>query len=154
MIDQLEDLVMQAVVRAFDTMLNLKVDKAPASEGFNGGAHIAGSVGFIGRLSGVVYLYSSVTLARQITAQLLGLGVEDIDGDEMVNDAMGELTNMVVGQIKSQLSDRGMPCVLTIPSIVRGSNFVIESISSTSRRISRFRCGEHEILVETLIKPS
>lgn len=155
MIDQLDELVTQAVARAFDTMLNVKVapEKSDASL-WNGEPHVAGSVGFIGKLTGVVYIYSSATFAREITGQLLGMKVEEVDGDEMVNDAIGELTNMVVGQIKSQLSDRGMPCVLTIPSIVRGSQFVVESTSSTTRRFNTFKCGNHRLGVETLIKPS
>ncbi len=155
MIDQLDELVTQAVARAFDTMLNVKV--APETSDatlWNGEPHVAGSVGFIGKLTGVVYIYSSATFAREITGQLLGLKIEEIEGEEMVNDAIGELTNMVVGQIKSQLSDRGMPCVLTIPSIVRGSQFVVESMSSTTRRFNTFKCGNHRLGVETLIKPS
>ncbi|MCC6233737.1 MAG: chemotaxis protein CheX [Verrucomicrobiales bacterium] len=155
MIDQLDELVTQAVARAFDTMLNVKV-AAETSDAtlWNGEPHVAGSVGFIGKLTGVVYIYSSATFAREITGQLLGLKIEEIEGEEMVNDAIGELTNMVVGQIKSQLSDRGMPCVLTIPSIVRGSQFVVESMSSTTRRFNTFKCGNHRLGVETLIKPS
>ena len=47
-----------------------------------------------------------------------------------------------------------MPCVLTIPSIVRGSNFSIEAISSTTRRVLCFRCKDsHNLVVEILIKP-
>ncbi len=155
MIDQLEVLVMQAVARAFETMLNLEISPEPPSEPvWDGEPHVAGSVGFIGRLSGVVYVYASASFARRITGILLGLSDAEIENEEMVNDAIGELTNMVVGQIKSQLSDRGMPCVLTIPSIVRGSHFVVESISTTTRRLSTFRCGDQRLLVETLIKPS
>lgn len=155
MIDQIDELVTQAVARAFDTMLNQKVQLEPAHEGmWNGEPHVAGSVGFIGRLAGVVYIYSSASFARRITGQLLGLKDEEIESDEMVNDAIGEITNMVVGQIKSQLSDRGMPCVLTIPSIVRGSHFMIEAVSTTTRRVNSFRCGDHRLIVETLIKPS
>jgi chemotaxis protein CheX len=155
MIAQLEELVTQAVTRAFDTMLNIPVALEPAAPDiWNGEPHVAGSVGFIGRLSGIVYIYSSANFARRITSMLLGLQESEIDSDEMVNDAIGELANMVVGQIKSQLSDRGMPCVLTIPSIVRGSHFVIESMSTTTRRLSTFRCGDQRLVVETLIKPS
>ncbi len=154
MIDQLDELVTQAVARAFDTMLNLQVAPDPAGlNGGNGEPHVAGSVGFIGRLTGVVYIYSTASFARRITGIMLGIQESDIEGEEMVNDALGELTNMVVGQIKSQLSDRGMPCVLTIPSIVRGSHFAVESVSSTTRRMSAFKCGGERLAVEILIKP-
>ena len=45
-------------------------------------------------------------------------------GDEVVNDAIGELTNMVVGGFKNALCDAGYPCRLTIPSISAGRNFL------------------------------
>lgn len=155
MIEQLDELVGKAVARAFETMLDSPVTpEPPMSEmTWNGDPHIAGSVGFIGRLTGVIYIYTSVRFAREITGKLLGISDADIDGEEMVNDAVGELTNMVVGQIKSHLSDHGMPCVLTIPSIVRGSHFIIESVSSTTRRVGAFRCRDQRLVVETLIKP-
>lgn len=155
MIDELDDLVRKAVAKAFDTMLNIEViAESPEPGAWNGDPCVAGSVGFIGRLTGVVYIHSSVSFARHITTRMLGIQESEIDGDEMVNDVIGELTNMVVGQIKSQLSDQGMPCVLTIPSIVRGSQFEIEAVSSTTRKVSMFRCGKDRLAVETLIKPS
>jgi chemotaxis protein CheX len=67
---------------------------------------------------------------------------------------MGELTNMVVGHLKSRLSDRGHACVMTIPSIVRGTNFHIEPVSSTTiRRVCSFRSLEHQLVVEIMLRP-
>jgi len=43
-----------------------------------------------------------------------GLADHEIEGNEMIDDLIGGLSNMVVGHIKSQLSDRGMPCVPTL----------------------------------------
>ena len=78
----------------------------------------------------------------------------EIDGEEMVNDSMGELGNIVVGHIKSRLCDRGMPCVLTIPSIVRGSQFTIEPTASATRMVLGFKCDDKEqVAIEVLIKP-
>jgi chemotaxis protein CheX len=90
-----------------------------------------------------------------MTGSLLGLEPDEVQAEEIVNDAMGELANMVVGHLKSRLSDRGMPCVLTIPSIVRGSQFTIKAISTTERQVSTFRCGpDHQLVVEILIRPT
>lgn len=156
MIDDVDTLVTSAVREVFDTMLNLRLETVEFNENaLSGGTHIASAVGFIGRLTGVVYIYSDEAFAKHITGALLGLSQSEIESDEMVNDAMGEISNMVVGQIKSRLSDRGLPCTLTIPSIVRGSNFTIEAISSTVRRVSCFRSADQkQLLVETLIKPN
>ncbi len=155
MIQDMDDLVRAAINEVFDTMLNLKIEaEPPGTELLNGEAHIASSVGFIGKLTGIVYIYSSASFARTVTATLVGLEEAEIDGEEMVNDAMGEVANMIVGNVKSRLSDRGMPCVLTIPSIVRGSHFTIEAVSSTERRVVSFKClkANQQIVIEILIK--
>ena len=154
MIDDLDHLVSSAVASVFGTMLNLPVQEdseaAPVAESE---PQIAGSVGFVGVVSGVVFVYSTVNFARHAARRMIG-NDSTASREDMVNDAFGEITNMIVGHIKSRLADRGLKCVLTIPSILRGSNFTIESTSSTQRRISNFRCGENQVVVEVLLKPS
>jgi hypothetical protein len=58
MIDDMDHLVSSAVASVFGTMLNLPVDEesesAPVVENE---AQIAGSVGFIGVVTGVVFIY-------------------------------------------------------------------------------------------------
>ena len=53
--------------------------------------------------------------------------VEGEDGHEVVNDAIGEITNMSVGAFKNQMCDKGHNCKLTLPSMLRGNNFSVES---------------------------
>jgi chemotaxis protein CheX len=135
-------------------MLNLPVheESAPAPIG-NAEPQVAGSVGLIGAVTGVIFVYSTVSFARRITRRMLG-HESAVTGEEMVNDAFGEMTNMIVGHIKSRLADRGAECVLTIPSIVRGSHFTVEPTSATRRRISTFRCDGNSLVVEVLLKSS
>lgn len=152
----MDELVVGAVREVFDTMLNLQMSPGPV-EAMNascGQPHIAGSVGFIGRASGIVYIHATEGFAREITATLLGMPVSEIQGPEMVNDAMGEMANMIVGHMKSRMSDRGMPCALTIPSVVRGVNFSIEAVSSTRGRGYVFVSGDKRLFAELLIKPA
>jgi chemotaxis protein CheX len=155
MIDDLDDLVKSAVSEVFSTMLSLTLQaQPPGSEIANGEPHVASAVGFVGRLTGVVYVYSTASFARQITGRMLGISEAEIEGEDMVNDAMGELANMVVGHLKSRLADRGMACVLTVPSIVRGSHFTVEAVSTTARRVASFLCNDRQqLVIETLIKP-
>jgi len=76
----------------------------------------------------------------------------DEAGDEVINDAIGELTNMTVGGFKNGLCDAGHPCKLTIPSILRGTNFSIEPISSAMRHVYHFDCEEHQVVADILMK--
>ncbi len=155
MIADIEELVCSAVEEVFSTMLSKTAEREQREDpGLNGEAQLAGSVGFVGELSGVVCIYTTKTHANMITAQLLGLPAEEEHGDDMVNDAIGEITNMVGGHFKSRLADRGHLCRLSIPSIIRGSNFTIESVSDTLRQVVCFRCDNQHMTVEVILKPT
>jgi chemotaxis protein CheX len=118
------------------------------------GQQVVGTVGFIGDISGLIYIYLEANFANEIASQMLGMNMAELEeaGDEVVNDAVGELTNMTVGTFKNQLADKGFPCKLTIPSILRGSNFSIEPISSATRRIYRFNIGNQQLVADLLMK--
>lgn len=115
---------------------------------------VVGTVGFVGECNGLIYLYLDLAFARACTCQLLGMTEQELDeaGDEVINDAIGELTNMTVGSFKNGLCDAGHPCKLTIPSILRGTNFSIEPISSVVRHIYYFDCAEHRVIADILMK--
>jgi chemotaxis protein CheX len=115
---------------------------------------VVGTVGFIGDCNGLIYLHLDLAFARLCTCHLLGMTEQELDeaGDEVINDAIGELTNMTVGSFKNGLCDAGFPCKLTIPSILRGTNFSIEPISSAVRHVYYFDCAEHRVVADILMK--
>lgn len=156
-----EETITRAVKEVFSTMLSQPARLVPMGSAPDGDAldlehpHVVGTVGFIGALNGLIYLYLDVEFAQKCAANMLGLSAAELAalGDEGVNDAIGELTNMTVGTFKNQLSDRGFPCRLTIPSILRGSRFRIEPISSATRRIYRFDIAGSALTADLLMQP-
>jgi len=157
----------RAVTDVFKTMLDRDPQLVPIAgaklDGFapsqsplagNSRAHVVGTVGFIGDATGLIYLYLDLAFARHCTCQLLGMTEAELDdaGDEEMNDAIGELTNMTEGSFKNGLCDAGYPCKLTIPSMLHGSNVTIEPNSSVTRHIYKFDCGGHRIIADVLIK--
>ncbi len=152
----------RAVSEVFKTMLGYEPRLNPLGEHVHppgapptrGRPQVVGTVGFIGQINGMMYLHFDLAFARQCTGNLIGLtGAElDIAGDEVINDAIGELTNMTVGSFKNALCDAGFPCKLTIPSILRGTNFSIEPISSAVRHVFHFDCGDHQMIADILMK--
>lgn len=116
--------------------------------------YVVGTVGFIGEANGLIYLYLPEVFARMATGRLLGLEGHELDaaGAEEVNDAIGEVTNMTVGVFKNCLCDAGYACRLTIPSILRGSNFHVEPVSSALRRIFSFDCSGHQVVADIMMK--
>ena len=151
--DDLNNVLESAAVTVFTTMLNtpLEIDRSDEPF-FESEYHIAGAVGLTGAYNGIIYLYSTAVFARQMTCRLLGMSDGEVEGDDMVNDAFGELTNMVAGVIKSNLENLNRPCMMTVPSVVRGSNFTIEAVTGVERRSIYCTCDGGRVLVEALIK--
>lgn len=155
MIEYLNDMLKLAAKEVFSTMLNMNVEFQGSNlVQLNGEMHVAGAVGFTGQFNGMVYLYTSAVFAREITSSLLGIPAHDIDSDEMVNDAVGELTNMLAGMIKSRLCDKGVTCVISIPAVVRGQSFRIDSVSSTEKHTVFFKYGKYIAMAEIMVKPA
>src|SRR5476649_760329 len=109
-----ESLIRENITRAvgdvFKTMMGRAIVLDPAEASPNDPAasapQVIGTVGFIGDINGLVYLYINEDFANQCTAQILGMNAFELKtkGDEVVNDAIGELTNMVVSSPMASLT--------------------------------------------------
>ncbi|MCK5506996.1 MAG: chemotaxis protein CheX [Desulfobacterales bacterium] len=148
----LKELVINAVNNVFDMMLDMQVEISDAdSQEIVHGNKIVGSVSFAGDLMGSVSIHVSDTFARIMAAAMLGMEVEEIEGEE-VNDVIGELSNMIGGDLKSRFCDLGFPCQLSIPSVTSGSDFKIESRDWMQRECFTFCHQQHTALVDIFIK--
>lgn len=165
-IDQIsEALVRENITRAVSNVFKTMLGR-PASLHRSGGSagteplprvvtpQVVGTVGFVGEASGLIYLYLDENFAKQCTGHVLGMSEYEMRsaGEDVVNDAIGEMTNMVAGSFKSALCDAGYPCKLAIPSILRGHNFCIERLSSALRHVYHFECGEHSVIADLIVK--
>ena len=148
-----EKLIHSAITAVFPTMLNYDVTfEAMEGRFCPGEMLVVGSVGFTGSFTGMVYLFSTANFARVITCAMLSMKDDEIEGNAMVNDVMGELTHMVSGHIKTRLDNQGSGCVMTVPAVLRGSDMSISKVSGTIRQSVFCRCGTGVIFVEVLFK--
>jgi chemotaxis protein CheX len=164
---QIHDNIRRAIGDVFRTMLSMeavlvKGTKEAGGEPWpplhahstNDKPHVVGTVGFIGEMNGLIYLYLPLDFARKCTKQLLGMTDAELDatGEDCVNDAVAELTNMSVGGFKNSLCDAGFPCKLTIPSILRGTSFRVVPTGAATRHIYHFDCQGHRVVTDILMK--
>lgn len=155
LIDHVRELLTRSVPEVFSTMFTLEARPSePQNLHALGETLVVASVGFAGAVNGVVYLHVSAPFARLLAGRMLGMADEEFDGEEMIDDAIGELSNMVVGAVKSRLCDDGLACVLTIPLIVRGQNFSVGATGCLDRRLLSFRCGHDDVMLELQMKPA
>jgi chemotaxis protein CheX len=125
--DQLANDIALAVTDSFGMTFGVKVTPGRYSIG-EGAAPLTGDVsGIIGitqeKLEGTFTICFSIDSMKKILPLLLGDGV-DVTQD-VAADAVGEISNMILGRIKTSLNQRGYEVRLSLPNVVRGpSNFV------------------------------
>lgn len=104
-----------------------------------------GMVSLVGDVSGVIaivqdQLEGTMTLCltqetvRELLPQIVGSTITITH--EMAVDAVGEMTNMIFGQIKHDMSERGFSLKIGIPCVVTGKGHFV----------SQFHRGRHMIV--------
>lgn len=131
----------------FSTMVMLEVaDKPPLTEpvvSFH--ETLTSMVGLAGAYSGILAIHCPKSLALLVTSNMLGMDVSEIDDD--VNDAMGEIANMIGGDVKHIFSPKGGDISLSIPTVIYGSDYVLESMSSSDSLLIPFECSGESFLL-------
>jgi chemotaxis protein CheX len=120
-----EDLAVSLVHDVFSTMLASDAwpdAEADAAEAFP----VTGAVFFAGAWKGAVQVEFEAGLAYRITAHLMSVPAPGrVDSD--VRDAVGEVTNMIAGNLKSTLPP---DTVMSMPAVVEGSDFRLHVVGA------------------------
>lgn len=145
--------VNKSVLETFQTMLSMDLAKVGkvTDPGLNE-TRLVGAVHYAGEVVGTMSVHVSQQFARLITLGMLGLSEDELDSDEEVKDVLGELANIISGNLKSDFLDADLACVISTPSITRGSDFKIKQskIGEDFRWIYRHK--EHELSIELSLK--
>lgn len=116
------DGLLGAATEVFETMIFMTHESLEEVEDYPSilEGEVIGILGFTGTRSGVVSLHTSKELAKTICANMLGMEISEVEGDEDVADSFGELVNMVAGNFKNLWVDDGNQMDLSIPSVAFG----------------------------------
>src|SRR4051794_2059575 len=88
-----------------------------SEEGLRADSTVTGIVQIDGAWHGAVLLQCPMAVASALTAAMFQSG--DDPGFDDVRDAVGELTNMIAGNVKALLPE---PCSISLPTVAVGSN--------------------------------
>ena len=105
-----------AVSEVFETMLERSCDPLEGEVDTVAGRIVA-RIQFTGSVDGECLLYASQATAS-ITAEAL-LGTPSQPHDPMVDDAVGELCNMIAGGWKNKLTSPQASCLISVPAVTR-----------------------------------
>ena len=83
--------------------------------------------GVTGQAHGQVIYGMSLITADKIASAMLGQAIKTFD--QLAASAIAELGNMISGNAMSKLSEGGYICDITPPTIIRGTNVKISTLS-------------------------
>jgi CheY-specific phosphatase CheX len=139
------DFTQKAVVAVYSTMLSLKVEPVQHREGAEMPAGnlsgMVGSVSFAGKITGAIYMTYTESLACKLTERLLGMTPKSWTEPE-VTDLIGEIANMVSGDMKRRTAELGYNGLLAPPLIMQGDSIVVESKDAPICAYNLFRIPE------------
>ncbi|MBW4054175.1 MAG: chemotaxis protein CheX [Proteobacteria bacterium] len=150
--EQVAGYVINATREVFSTMVMMEVlDSFPLKEPVSRfKCSITGMVGFAGTYSGVISIHCPVALALKITSNMLGIDCDEVNED--LNDAIGEIANMLGGSVKQVLSKGGLDVKLSIPTVISGEDYTVNSLSDNDCVVVPFTVVDHTLLVGITLK--
>jgi chemotaxis protein CheX len=87
-------------------------------------------VGLAGALCGMITIRCKKEISIKLAARMLG---EDAKSNpSMVGDALGELCNMVAGNFKSKITSLADQCMLSVPTVIWGEDYVMQTVQPNS----------------------
>ena len=152
--EMLVDCIDHACRHVFSTMMAVALDPGEASsETATADANdgVVSLIGLAGNWTGTGSLACSAPLACRICSQLLMTEVQGVN--EEVLDAVAELTNMIIGSVKTDLERHLGPLGLSIPTVVYGRNFKTRSIGTREWTTLRFLWEDQPLLVRLSLAP-
>jgi chemotaxis protein CheX len=151
----IESAIRHSVVEVFSTMLGGDIEPGEISREHSAPETSEGIVSFIGiagRWSGTGSISCSSAVACRICSQMLMTEATSLN--EEVLDAVAELTNMIIGNVKSTMERHLGDLGLSIPTVVFGKNFKTKTGSSIAWIVEKFQWDGQELIVKMCLAPN
>jgi chemotaxis protein CheX len=156
--EQLAGMIRNATQEVFSMMLGSELQPGEAfldhsAPGPKEG--VVALIGLAGEWAGSGILCCKADAARRISGLLLMQEFAAVDED--VLDAVGEVANMVFGNVKTALEEETGPMGLSIPTVIYGRNISTRSVGRTDWTVVPFRMADGRFEVQlclTLAKQS
>ncbi|TVR44945.1 MAG: chemotaxis protein CheX [Planctomycetota bacterium] len=142
----------EAVVNTFKTMCSVEAQreriflKGDGEERYG----VTGIIGLGGEATGAVVLNFPEEVAIKSVSSFVGEGYDSINSD--VVDGVGELTNIIAGDAKNRLLQKGYSFDIGLPKIVVGRNYVTAQSSSIACIVIQFSSDLGSFALEVSLK--
>ncbi len=111
-------------------------------------SNLTSMIGLGGGIRGLLAIHCPSAIAKAITGAFLGMEVEEIDDD--VKDAIGEIANMVAGNLKISYAKMDINIELAIPTSIVGDSFYVGGIADAKRIVVPLKMADEKFWVELM----
>ena len=111
-----------------------------------GSRTFTGCVQITGAWEGAVTVHCSESLAKMLTAAMFMVDADDTTPEE-VSDALGELANMVGGNVKALLPE---PCRISLPAVADGMDYRLSVPGARPLTAVTWTCSGEPLMVRLL----
>lgn len=139
--------ILNAVNNVFETIMRTKIKfgKPEAMKNISPNYSVVGIIGFTGKVSGnLVYSFKEQTVFEVIKTMI---GMELNTLDEMALSAVGELANMISGNIATNLEKAGYKIEISPPSVVKGKEVSVKMEGVVIRIPAEFNGHEFDVSI-------
>ncbi len=103
-------------------------------------------VGFSGSMRGSCQIRIGSHAACSIASAMLG-GVPIDEEDDSVNDALGELCNMLAGGWKNGIPGLSSQCAISPPTVISGFDYKVHVTKPSVKISRRYQFNDHVLLL-------
>jgi chemotaxis protein CheX len=153
--EELIPVMLAATQDVFSTMLNLPLEHVPPREEHADPAPFDGVVALVGVAGdwvGTGRISCSAKFACEIASALLMSPPFDAVNEEVL-DAVAEVSNMIIGSVKTFLEETLGSMALSIPTVVFGRNYQTRSAKVLQWTVVPFRSNDEIMEVRFCLMP-
>jgi chemotaxis protein CheX len=137
-----KDVVVAAAKEVFETMVMMALEpvgeEAPDIEETT----LLGKITFSGGVEGCLNVRCGQSCARSVAANMLCVEPPDELSEADVNDAIGEIANMVMGAVKTRVQDELPDISISIPTVIQGRELKTRLGEGTIKVVIKANIGE------------
>jgi chemotaxis protein CheX len=115
--------VPQAAAQIFEATCGVKLEEFDGEIDLSTESVIIGIISLVGDVEWSVFFGLPSDTAEAAAAKFAGFEIP-FDSPDM-GDAIGELTNMLAGQVKLNLDQKGVKAEISLPSVIRAQNMTV-----------------------------
>jgi chemotaxis protein CheX len=152
---ELVEAIRSSTSAVFSTMLNLELSAGEVfveKEEAMAASGVVSIVGLAGTWVGTGSVSCSAEFACKLASHLLLTEYESVNED--VLDSVAEVTNMIIGNVKTKLEERLGPMGLSTPTVIYGRNFQTRSARNQEWTVVPFSLGTDKMCIQMCMVPN